>query len=149
MNDIEISSLKTEHIDTILLIDTLCFPVPWSRESFKREIEGNTLARYVIAKSSETIVGYAGMWLILDEAHITTIAVHPKYRRIGAGNLLLESLIEICKIESINSMTLEVRKSNITAQKLYKKHGFIESGIRKAYYGDNKEDAIIMWKYHI
>ncbi|BAH05732.1 ribosomal protein S18-alanine N-acetyltransferase [Clostridium kluyveri] len=149
MNDIEISSLKLEHIDRILLIDNLCFPVPWSRESFKKEIEGNTLARYIIAKKSEFIIGYAGMWLILDEGHITTVAVHPKYRGIGAGNLLLESLIEICKIESMNSMTLEVRKSNIVAQNLYKKYGFIESGIRREYYGDNKEDAIIMWKYHI
>ncbi|WP_368488635.1 ribosomal protein S18-alanine N-acetyltransferase [Clostridium sp. BJN0013] len=149
MNDIEISSLKLEHIDRILLIDNLCFPTPWSRESFNKEIEGNTLARYIIAKKSKTIIGYAGMWIILDEGHITTIAVHPKYRGIGAGNLLLESLVEICKIESINNMTLEVRKSNIVAQNLYKKYGFVESGIRRSYYADNKEDAIIMWKYYI
>lgn len=148
-NDIEISPLKTEHISRILLIDNLCFPTPWSQESFKREIENNTLSRYIIAKKSEGIIGYAGMWIILDEGHITTIAVHPEYRGIGAGNLLIESLIELCKIEHVNSMTLEVRKSNIPAQNLYKKYGFLECGVRKSYYGDNKEDAIIMWKYRI
>ncbi|MFL0196654.1 ribosomal protein S18-alanine N-acetyltransferase [Clostridium sp. WILCCON 0269] len=149
MNDIEISSLKPEHIDSVLEIDNLCFTTSWSSEYFKREIESNTLAKYVVAKKFGIVIGYAGMWTILDEGHITTIAVHPKYRGIGVGNLLLEALVEISKIELINSMTLEVRKSNIVAQNLYKKYGFIECGIRKAYYSDNKEDAIIMWKYHI
>ncbi|MTK13807.1 MAG: ribosomal-protein-alanine N-acetyltransferase [Clostridiaceae bacterium] len=149
MNDIDILSLKLEHIDSVLAIDTLCFPTPWSRESFQKEIENNKFARYIIAKKGEVVIGYAGMWLILDEGHITNIAVHPEYRGIGAGKLLLEALIEICKIESINSITLEVRKSNIVAQSLYKKYGFIEEGIRKEYYGDNREDAIIMWKHSI
>lgn len=149
MNDIDILSLKLEHIDSVLAIDTLCFPTPWSRESFQKEVENNKFARYVIAKKGEVIIGYAGMWLILDEGHITNIAVHPEYRGIGAGKLLLEALIEICRIESVNSLTLEVRKSNIVAQSLYKKYGFVEEGIRKEYYGDNKEDAIIMWKHNI
>lgn len=149
MNDIDILSLKLEHINSVLTIDTLCFPTPWSRESFQKEIENNKFARYIIAKKGDVVIGYAGMWLILDEGHITNIAVHPEYRGIGAGKLLLEALIEICKIESINSITLEVRKSNIVAQSLYKKYGFVEEGIRKEYYGDNREDAIIMWKHSI
>lgn len=149
MNDIDILSLKLEHIDSVLVIDTLCFPTPWSRESFQKEIENNKFARYIIAKKGDVVIGYAGMWLILDEGHITNIAVHPEYRGIGAGKLLLEALIEICRIESINSITLEVRKSNIVAQSLYKKYGFVEEGIRKEYYGDNREDAIIMWKHNI
>lgn len=149
MNNIEILSLKLEHIDSVLKIDTLCFPTPWSRESFEREIETNKFARYVVAKKDGIVIGYAGMWLILDEGHITNIAVHPEYRGISAGNALLESLIEICKIESVTSITLEVRKSNSIAQNLYKKYGFIEQGLRKGYYGDNKEDAIIMWKHNV
>lgn len=149
MNDIDILSLKLEHIDSVLIIDTLCFPTPWSRESFQKEIENNKFARYIIAKKGEVVIGYAGMWLILDEGHITNIAVHPEYRGIGTGKLLLEALIEICKIESVNSITLEVRKSNLVAQSLYKKYGFVEEGIRKEYYGDNREDAIIMWKHNI
>lgn len=149
MNDIEILSLKLEHVDSVLKIDVLSFPTPWSRESFEREIEVNKFARYVVAKKDGVVIGYAGMWLILDEGHITNIAVHPEYRGIGAGNLLLESLIEICRTESITSLTLEVRKSNLVAQNLYKKYGFLEQGIRKGYYGDNKEDAVIMWKHNI
>lgn len=149
MNNIEILSLKFEHINSVLKIDALSFPTPWSRESFERELEINKFARYVVAKQAGIVIGYAGMWLILDEGHITNIAVHPEYRGIGAGNLLLEALIEICRIDSINSLTLEVRKSNLVAQNLYKKYGFLEQGIRKGYYGDNKEDAVIMWKHNV
>jgi ribosomal-protein-alanine N-acetyltransferase len=149
MSNIEILSLKLEHIDSILKIDALSFPTPWSRESFEREIEINKFARYVVAKKDGIIIGYAGIWLILDEGHITNIAVHPEYRGIGAGNLLLEALIEMCKIELVTSITLEVRRSNLVAQKLYIKYGFVEQGVRKGYYGDNKEDAVIMWKHDV
>ncbi|MBC2579711.1 ribosomal protein S18-alanine N-acetyltransferase [Clostridium sp. DJ247] len=149
MNDIEIASLSLQHIDSVLAIDCLSFPTPWSKSSFIKEIENNKFARYVVAKKSEFVIGYAGMWLILDEGHITNIAVHPEHRGIGVGNLLLEALIKICKTEAAVSMTLEVRKSNIIAQSLYKKYGFVEDGIRKNYYADNKEDAIIMWKHNI
>lgn len=148
-NNIEILSLKREHIESILVIDALSFPTPWSRKSFETEIENNSFSRYIVAKKDDVIIGYAGMWIILDEGHITNIAVHPEYRGIGAGNALLESLIELCKIESVNSMTLEVRKSNLIAQNLYHKYDFIEEGLRKGYYRDNKEDAIIMWKHNI
>ncbi|AYD40833.1 ribosomal-protein-alanine N-acetyltransferase [Clostridium fermenticellae] len=148
-SNIEILSFKREHIESILIIDSLSFPTPWSRKSFESEIENNSFSRYLVAKKGSDIIGYAGMWIILDEAHITNIAVHPNYRGIGAGNMLLKSLIELCKIESVNCMTLEVRKSNIIAQNLYYKYGFIEEGIRKGYYRDNKEDALIMWKRNI
>ena len=149
MIDIEICPLKPEYIEGVIAINNLCFPTPWSRESLEREIENNTLAKYVVAKKSNILMGYAGMWHILDEGHITNIAVHPEYRSIGVGSALLDALIEICKIELITSMTLEVRKSNLIAQSLYRKYGFVEEGIRKAYYVDNGEDAIIMWKHSI
>jgi ribosomal-protein-alanine N-acetyltransferase len=149
MNNIEIVPLSLEHIDDVLKIDNLSFPTPWSRNSFQREVETNKFARYVVAKRDELILGYAGMWLILDEAHITNIAVHPEYRGIDIGNRLLEALIIMAKVDTIESMTLEVRKSNIVAQNLYIKHGFVQEGIRKEYYGDNREDAIIMWKHNI
>ncbi|MCI1945439.1 ribosomal protein S18-alanine N-acetyltransferase [Clostridium luticellarii] len=149
MIDIEICPLKAEHIDSVVAINNLSFPTPWSRESLEKEIEDNTIAKYVVAKKFNIVIGYAGIWCILDEGHITNIAIHPEYRGIGAGSLLLETLIEICKIEFITSMTLEVRKSNLIAQNLYKKYGFVQEGIRKAYYADNKEDAIIMWKHNI
>ncbi|WP_123053318.1 ribosomal protein S18-alanine N-acetyltransferase [Clostridium sp. JN-1] len=148
-NDIEIISFKREHIESVLVIDFLSFPTPWSRKSFEIELESNSFSRYIVAKKDGIIIGYAGMWIILDESHITNIAVHPDYRGISAGSALLESLIELSKSESVNSMTLEVRKSNLIAQKLYHKYGFIEEGLRKGYYQDNKEDAIIMWKRNI
>jgi len=89
------------------------------------------------------------MWVVLDEAHITNIAVHPEYRGIGAASAIMEGLMELCRLENIAAITLEVRKSNIVAQSLYKKYGFVEEGLRKAYYVDNKEDAIIMWNHNV
>lgn len=95
------------------------------------------------------IVGFAGLWLMVDEAHITIIATHPAYRRRGLGELLLSSLIDVSERIGANSVTLEVRYSNHVAQNLYHKYGFQEAGIRKRYYSDNNEDAKIMWIHNI
>lgn len=146
MSDLYITPLKVEHVDSVEVIDRLSFATPWSRESIVREIEGNKFAKYITVMKVDDVIGYAGMWIILDEGHITNIAVHPEYRGIGAGTILMEGLTCICREDNINSLTLEVRKSNIIAQNLYKKFGFKEEGVRKNYYIDNKEDAIIMWK---
>jgi len=136
-------------IDAVWDIEKMCFSVPWSRQSFVLEVEKNRCARYVVAECSGTVVGYGGMWLVMDEAHITNIAVHPHFRRKGIGQSILKALmVEAHKI-GIDKMTLEVRASNIAAQSLYKKLGFVEVGVRKGYYGDNAEDAIIMWNYSI
>ncbi len=86
------------------------------------------------------------MWLIIDECHITNIAVHPYYRRLGIGNILMNEIIEICKKYNITGITLEVRESNTAAKSLYYKYGFKDSGIRKGYYADNNENALLMWK---
>jgi [ribosomal protein S18]-alanine N-acetyltransferase len=148
MNNIEIIPFDEEYVDDVLYISTLSFITPWTRESIEKELE-NRFARYVVAKKDNVIIGFGGIWLILDEGHITNIAVHPEFRGIGAGDMIVEALIELCKLEGINSMTLEVRSSNSVAQSLYKKHGFIEEGIRKNYYTDTKEDAVIMWRYNL
>ena len=92
-----------------------------------------------------SIIGFAGLWLMVDEAHITTIAMHPGFRRLGLGEFLLVSLIDISYNIGAKWVTLEVRVSNYTAQNLYHKYGFREAGIRHRYYSDNQEDAIIMW----
>ncbi|HEU5227367.1 MAG TPA: ribosomal protein S18-alanine N-acetyltransferase [Ktedonobacteraceae bacterium] len=92
-----------------------------------------------------SMIGFAGLWLMVDEAHITTIAMHPDYRRRGLGELLLLSLIDIAYDIGAKWVTLEVRVSNYTAQNLYRKYGFHESGLRHRYYSDNQEDALIMW----
>jgi ribosomal-protein-alanine N-acetyltransferase len=92
-----------------------------------------------------SIIGFAGLWLMVDEAHITTIAMHPDFRRAGLGEFLLVNLIDIAYSIGAKWVTLEVRVSNYTAQNLYRKYGFREAGIRHRYYSDNQEDAIIMW----
>jgi ribosomal-protein-alanine N-acetyltransferase len=92
-----------------------------------------------------SIIGFAGLWLMVDEAHITTIAMHPDYRRLGLGEFLLVNLIDISYAISAKWVTLEVRVSNYAAQNLYRKYGFREAGLRHRYYSDNQEDALIMW----
>lgn len=142
----EIIRASVEHLDDIMVIENLSFAVPWSRKSITEEITENKFAIYMSASVDGTVIGYAGMWSICGEGHITNIAVHPEFRGNGVGSLLVEGLIGEAKAEGITRMTLEVRKSNITAQNLYKKYGFAVYGSRKAYYADNKEDALIMWK---
>lgn len=144
--DIKIREMKISDLDRIMEIEEGTFTTPWSRESFEMELNRNILAKYIIAEIEGYIIGYGGIWLIIDEGHITNIAVDEKYRGLGAGNLLLEGLVKLCMDRNIRAMTLEVRKSNEVAKSLYKKHGFTEYGIRPKYYGDNNEDAIIMWK---
>ncbi|MDD5604201.1 MAG: ribosomal protein S18-alanine N-acetyltransferase, partial [Eubacteriales bacterium] len=118
-------------------------------EAFEEEIRGNKLSYYTVADVQGVIVGYAGMWIVADEAHIMNIAVLPAYRRHGMGSLLLNELISTAAKKNIGKMTLEVRKSNLAARALYQKFGFVPAGQRKAYYADNREDAVIMWKNDI
>jgi ribosomal-protein-alanine N-acetyltransferase len=92
-----------------------------------------------------SIIGFAGLWLMVDEAHVTTIAMHPDYRRLGLGEFLLVNLIDISYTIGAKWVTLEVRISNYAAQNLYRKYGFREAGLRHRYYSDNQEDALIMW----
>lgn len=145
MNDVQIIPIEDQYIDGILKVSMLSFPITWSKESFENELS-NRYARYVVAVKDSTVVGFGGMWIIIDEAHITNIAVHPEYRGLGIGSMIMDSLTSICSIEGVVAMTLEVRMSNQRAKNLYKKFGFVEEGIRKSYYEDNKEDAVIMWK---
>lgn len=146
MNNIEIIKACEDHINDIMVIENLSFKIPWSRQAILEEITKNKFALYNCARTEMQVVGYAGMWHVCDEGHITNIAVHPEFRGNGIGSALMESLVEYAESAGISGMTLEVRKSNITAQALYRKYGFENGGTRKAYYADNNEDAIIMWK---
>ena len=149
INDIIINKMKSSDIDQVLIVENLCFTIPWSFQSFVNELTYNKFAHYHVARHSEMIIGYSGLWKVLDEGHITNIAVHPDFHRQGVASKMLESLMQFSIENEIASLTLEVRKSNIPAQNLYKKYGFTEAGIRKAYYSDNHEDAIIMWNKSI
>lgn len=145
MNNINIFPMTYEDIDDVLAISFLSFPISWSRESFITELENN-FAYYVVAKSNNIITGFGGTWIIIDESHITNIAVHPSFRGLGIGELILKSLIDLGISHFISSMTLEVRASNAIAISLYNKLDFKEEGRRKRYYEDNGEDALILWK---
>lgn len=149
MHKVEIITTVPEHLDGIMAVEKLSFKIPWSRESFIEEITRNKFAIYISAVLDGMVIGYAGMWGVLDEGHITNIAVHPEFRNMGVGSLLLQGLIDRARERDISCMTLEVRKNNETAQRLYRKFGFEVKGIRKGYYADNGEDALIMWKNDI
>lgn len=145
----EIIKAGPENIEDIEQIENLSFAIPWSRKSITDELTVNKFATYFCVVVDGKIAGYAGIWHICDEGHITNIAVHPDYRQNGVGSVLLEQLLEYARKENIVGLTLEVRKSNFPAQGLYRKFGFEDAGCRKAYYADNGEDAIIMWKHNI
>ncbi|PKM83447.1 MAG: ribosomal-protein-alanine N-acetyltransferase [Firmicutes bacterium HGW-Firmicutes-14] len=137
--------MKSIHLDGVLEIENQSFPTPWSRTAFFHEITGNDFAYYIVALADGQVAGYAGMWVILDEGHITTVAVHPAYRRQKVGSRLLSELINESRKRGCIKMTLEVRPSNANARKMYEKAGFVSYGIRPGYYSDTGEDALIMW----
>jgi ribosomal-protein-alanine N-acetyltransferase len=144
--NITVESMKVEDLDDVLKVEASCFKNSWSRYAFLSELTENKLSRYIIVKIGEKLVGYAGMWLVFDEAHVTNIGLLPEYRGFGIGELLMRYLINLALKNGAEKMTLEVRKTNYIAQNLYSKLGFEPSGIRKGYYMDDHEDAIIMWK---
>ncbi|WP_342048728.1 ribosomal protein S18-alanine N-acetyltransferase [Bacillus sp. OTU530] len=137
--------MKPEDIAQVVAIEQVSFAIPWTFETFEREMTINEYARYTVMEKDGAIIGYCGMWLILDESHITNIAILPEYRGRNLGEALLNEVIEKAKKLGAHSMTLEVRVSNEIAQKLYRKFGFLNGGIRKRYYTDNYEDALVMW----
>lgn len=146
MTQLTVTGMLSIHVERVLEIEALSFPMPWSRQSFEFELTENEFAYYIVALVNQQVVGYAGAWLVLDEAHITNVAVHPDFRGKKIGRLLMTELIRRVLVKGALKMTLEVRLSNHIAQKLYQSLGFEPMGRRRRYYSDNNEDAIIMWK---
>ncbi len=144
---ITIQPMKIEHLDEVFEVECECFSIPWTKGAFRKEIEENNLGIYIVAVDDGKVVGYAGMWHVITEGHITNVAVRESYRRRSIGDMLIKELIKIGIKKHMIGITLEVRINNTGAQRLYTKNGFIPEGIRKNYYQDTKEDAIIMWKY--
>ena len=140
---VEFRAMKAEDIKKIAELEKLCFSLPWSEQSLREELT-NSCAKYTIGVLDNEIVAYGGMWIIIDEAHITNVAVSPDHRRKGIAIKLLALMIKEAKNDGVSAMSLEVRQSNIAAIRLYEQHGFERYGLRKRYYYDNNEDAIIM-----
>jgi len=144
MNDITLRRMNEMDIDGVLAVEQQSFTLPWSRTGFVDEMK-NELAYYLVMVEEGAIIGYAGMWIIVDEAHVTNVAILPGYRGQKLGEKLMSALIEHAKARGALSMTLEVRTSNTVALGLYAKFGFVSRGIRRNYYSDTQEDALIMW----
>lgn len=132
-------------VNEVYEIEKQSFTLAWTKEAFEQEMLKNEFAYYVLAETQEGVVGYCGMWLVMDEAHITNIAISAKERGKKFGEALMKEAIETAKAQGAKLMTLEARVSNIAALNLYRKLGFQNGGIRKGYYTDNQEDAIVMW----
>ncbi|MGO0058992.1 ribosomal protein S18-alanine N-acetyltransferase [Brevibacillus fluminis] len=137
--------MTLDDVEAVGELERLAFPTPWPVDAFVNELTINQNAKYLLAIADEKVVAYCGVWVILDEAHITNIAVHPDYRGRKIGERLMRQIMGLARLFGAERMTLEVRPSNTTARNLYGKLGFIAAGVRKGYYSDNNEDAIIMW----
>ena len=139
-----VEPLRMADVQTVHEIERLSFSTPWPAHAFEQELTGNRMARYLVARAGEQVVGFGGIWLMVDEAHITTFGVHPEWRRRGVGRQLLIALVELSEQMRASRMTLEVRAGNQAAQELYRRFGFIVAGRRARYYTDDGEDALIM-----
>lgn len=137
--------MELKDIDDVLKIEHESFTAPWSREAFVNELTSNRFAVYLVIEEAEQVIGYCGVWVIVDEAHITNIALLPEHRGKKLGEALLLKVMEVTKKLGAVKMTLEVRVTNSVALALYRKLGFKDGAIRKGYYTDNHEDALVMW----
>jgi len=140
-----IRPMLIDDLEAIMEIEVASFSTPWSLQAFKAELKDNEYARYVCLELDDKVIGYMGLWFILDEGHITNVAIAPNYRGKHWGEFLMRSVMEKMMQEGMERMTLEVRESNSPAQSLYSRLGFATAGIRKGYYADTGEDALIMW----
>ena len=140
---IRIETFKQEHLEEITALEQQCFETPWSKATFEKELDNSISAYFVALSETGHVVGYAGVWMMVDVGNITNIAVAPSYRCRGIGRMLLSRLIESCMLAGMASITLEVREGNQTAIALYSGMGFHLCGRRRRYY-QGKEDALLM-----
>jgi ribosomal-protein-alanine N-acetyltransferase len=139
-----VEPMTLDDIPAVHRIERASFPVPWPDYAFRQEIESNRLAHYLVVRAGSQVVGYGGMWMMVDEAHVTTFAVLPDWRRRGIGGRLMLAMVRLAGELGARVATLEVRLSNVAARELYQRFGFRPVGIRPRYYSDNAEDALIM-----
>ena len=141
---VRIEPMALGDLAAIQRIEALSFSVPWPEQAYRSEIQTNRLASYLVARVEGEVVAYGGIWLMVDEAHVTTVAVDPGWRRQKIGARLLLALLDVALARGAHEATLEVRLSNLPARRMYEAFGFRPVGLRPRYYSDNDEDALIM-----
>lgn len=139
-----IRPMTAEDIPTVIDLDQRSFSLPWPERSFRFEVTENPASRCWVAELDGRVVGMIVVWLLVDEAHVATLATHPDYRRQGIGKRLLAHALRQMLAEGAESSFLEVRESNVAAQEMYRKFGYVPTNRRRRYYKDNDEDAILM-----
>ena len=139
-----VTPMRIDHLPEVQAIEKASFTSPWPSHAYRSELETNRLAHYLVATVHDRVIAYGGIWLMVDEAHVTTFAVHPAWRRRSIGAVLLLALLDLAVDRQAREATLEVRLSNMAARKLYEKFGFRPVGVRPRYYSDDGEDALIM-----
>lgn len=143
-----IRKMTEQDLDELMIIEKESFSLPWSRQAYESELQ-NQYANYLVCDWQGEVAAYVGMWAVFEEAHITNVAVARKFRRMGMGQILMLEEEKLAIAKQATQMLLEVRPSNIAALTMYNKLGYLPTSLRKQYYSDNQEDAIIMTKYLI
>lgn len=147
---IHITPMRRRHLRSVLRIDAQVYPRPWSQSLYQGELDQPDARRtYVVARSGRQIIGHAGLVFVLDQGHVTTIAVDPSWQGRGVGARLLLVLIRDAIAKGATALTLEVRAGNVAAQTLYQRFGFEPAGVRAGYYTETGEDAVIMWAHQV
>lgn len=144
MAQLRFEPLREEHLHAILELEKLSNAAPWSEKSFRGELT-NPQAHYFVGYSGKEVVAFGGYWSVVDEAHVTTVAVHPEHRGNGYGKQIMLKLLDDARKTGLTCSTLEVRLSNSVAIALYESLGYVRCGVRKGYYPNNHEDAVVMW----
>ncbi len=141
----KIRKMYIEDVPAVYQVEKASFTSPWTEETYEHEMKHNDYAHYFVVEIEGEIVGYIGLWLVLDDAQVTNIAILPQYRGYKIGEKLFGFALQYILQQGANRLSLEVRVSNVAAQNLYRKFGLVHGGIRKNYYPDNGEDALVMW----
>ncbi len=142
---VTLSPMRRRHVRDVLAIERLVYPRPWSAALFFSELAQRSTRHYLVAHNGRTLIGYGGLMCHLEEGHITTLAVHPGYQHRRVGTRILLALVDEARARPVRSLALEVRVANWPAQRLYSWFGFRPVGVRKNYYAETGEDALVMW----
>lgn len=146
---VDVLALRRRHLRAVLRIEQQVYPRPWGMSLFLSELALRPLRHYIAARVGRVLVGYGGIMFAGSDAHVTTIAVDPSWQRRGIGTRLLVGLARAARVGGAEGFTLEVRESNAAAQSLYRAFGFSSAGVRRGYYADSGEDAVVMWAHQI